>query len=112
MSIRRANASLFSCPGSAHRRRALRSVRAPECKLVPSSLRSSLRAQRSNPESFRDCFAALAMKCRQQGLRLRPRHLALEKAVDLGLVLEVPARKERGQGELGIDDQIAAAGVG
>ena len=45
----------------------------------------------------------------EQGSRLRPRHLALEKAVDLGLVLDVPARKERRQRQFRIDDQVAAA---
>src|SRR5439155_4386687 len=47
----------------------------------------------------------------EQRLRFRPRHLALEEAVDLRLILEIPARKERGQRELGIDDQVAAVCV-
>src|SRR5262245_32266678 len=44
--------------------------------------------------------------------RLRPRHLALEEAVDLGLILHVPAREERRQGQLGEHDEITASGLG
>ena len=48
----------------------------------------------------------------EQRLRRRVRHLALEPAIDLGLILHVPARKECGERQLRIDDQVGAAGFG
>ena len=48
----------------------------------------------------------------EQRLGRRVRHLALEPGVDLGLILHVPARKERGERELGIDDQVGALRLG
>ncbi len=38
---------------------------------------------------------------------IRPRHLALEEAVDLLLVFHPPAGEERGQRDLGVDDHFA-----
>src|ERR1700733_12036492 len=46
----------------------------------------------------------------EQRLRLRPRHLALEKTVDLRLILHIPAREERRQRQFRIDNQIASVG--
>ena len=42
----------------------------------------------------------------------RVRHLALEPGVDLGLILHVPARKERRQRQLRIDDEVGAVRLG
>ena len=56
-------------------------------------------------EADRDAVLARAV---EQRLGCRVRHLALEPAVHLGLVLHVPARKEGGERKLGIDDQGAA----
>jgi hypothetical protein len=47
------------------------------------------------------------LRFREQRPRLGAGHLAFVEGIDLGLVGERPARKERRQGELGIDDQIA-----
>jgi hypothetical protein len=44
--------------------------------------------------------------------RLRPRHLALEEGVDLALVFHPPAGKERGEGQLGKDHEIATVLLG
>ncbi len=40
--------------------------------------------------------------CRRVG------HLALEESIDLALILHPPARKERGEGELGKDHELRA----
>ncbi len=47
----------------------------------------------------------------EQRARGGVRHLALEPAVDFGWIGHVPARKERSERELGIDDEIAAFGL-
>ena len=39
-------------------------------------------------------------------------HGSLEPAIDLGLILKIPARKEGGQAELGKDDEFASGAVG
>ena len=39
-------------------------------------------------------------------------HLAFEPGIDLGLILHIPARKERGECEFRIDDQIGALRLG
>ena len=44
----------------------------------------------------------------EQRLRLRPRHLLLVIAVELGLVLDQPAREECGQRHLREDDELGA----
>jgi len=43
---------------------------------------------------------------------LRARHLGLVEAVELGLVLDQPAREEGGKAELGEDDEFRAARLG
>src|SRR3984893_8004715 len=43
----------------------------------------------------------------EQRKRVARRHLVFEEAVDLLLVLHPPAREERGQRQLGIDDEVA-----
>ena len=43
----------------------------------------------------------------EQRKRAARRHLVFEEAVDLLLVLHPPAREERGQRQLGIDDEVA-----
>src|SRR5579863_4693395 len=43
---------------------------------------------------------------------LRAGHLGFEKAVDLALLREKPARKESGESELGKHDEIAAPALG
>jgi hypothetical protein len=48
----------------------------------------------------------------EQRLRCRVRHLPLEPGIDLGLIQHVPARKECGEGQFRIDDQIGALGFG
>ena len=48
----------------------------------------------------------------EQGPGFGPRHLALEKAVNLGLVGHPPAREKRGQRQLGKDNERRAAGMG
>jgi hypothetical protein len=48
----------------------------------------------------------------EQRARLGPGHLALEERVDLRLILHPPARKERGEGELREDHQVATPGLG
>ncbi len=48
----------------------------------------------------------------EQGPRCCIRHLALEPGVDFGLILHVPAREERGERELRVDDQIGAFRLG
>ena len=40
------------------------------------------------------------------------RHLLLEPEIGLGAVLVIPAREERGQRQLGIDDEVGALGLG
>src|SRR3569832_1513921 len=47
----------------------------------------------------------------EQGLRLRPRHITLEEAIDLRLIFDEPARKKRRQRQFRIDDEVAAIGV-
>src|SRR5690606_37961432 len=44
----------------------------------------------------------------EQRLRLGPGHLLLEERVHVLLLVEVPAREERGQGELWVHDEVAA----
>ena len=46
----------------------------------------------------------------EQRLGHHVRHLALKPAIDLGLILQVPAREERGERQFRIDDQIGAPG--
>ena len=48
----------------------------------------------------------------EQRLRLGPGHLALVVAVELGLVLDQPAREEGGERELGEDDELGAPALG
>src|SRR6202048_655942 len=48
----------------------------------------------------------------EQRLRRGVWHLALKPAIDLGLILHVPARKECGECQLRIDDQVGAPGFG
>jgi hypothetical protein len=48
----------------------------------------------------------------EQRPRRRARHFAFEKAVEFGLIIHPPARKERGQRELGEDHDVAAARFG
>ena len=48
----------------------------------------------------------------EQRLGRRVRHLSFEPGIDLGLIRHVPARKERGEGQLRIDDQIGAPRLG
>src|ERR1700730_1170825 len=48
----------------------------------------------------------------EQRLRSGVWHLALKPAIDLGLILHVPARKECGECQLRIDDQVGAPGFG
>src|SRR6185369_5794614 len=48
----------------------------------------------------------------EERARLRPRHLALEEGVDLALVFHPPAGKERGEGQLRKNHQIATVGLG
>ena len=48
----------------------------------------------------------------EQRRRRHIRHLPLEPAIDLGLVLDIPARKECGQRQLRIDDQVGARRLG
>jgi hypothetical protein len=57
------------------------------------------------------CNLVVGGSLKQQPCR-RIRHLALEPGVDLCLILRVPARKERGECELRIDDQISAPRLG
>jgi len=45
----------------------------------------------------------------EQRHRRRVRHLALEPGLDLGLILHVPARKESGERQFRINDQIRPA---
>ena len=49
---------------------------------------------------------------REERLGLVSRHGGLEPAVDLGLVLHVPAGKEGGQRQLGKDDEVTGLAVG
>ena len=48
----------------------------------------------------------------EQRLRLGAGHRALEERVDLGLLLEVPAREERRQREFREHDEVAAVALG
>ena len=47
----------------------------------------------------------------EEGLGLDRRHLGLEPHVEVGVVLEVPAREERRERELGIDDELGSERV-
>ena len=49
-----------------------------------------------------------ALGLREQRRRLVGRHLLLEEGIDLGLVLHPPARKERGERELGKHHELAS----
>jgi hypothetical protein len=64
-----------------------------------------IRRQLGIAKIHRDLVVGGALKQRPgRGIR----HLTLEPGIDLGLILHVPAREERGERELRIDDQIGA----
>ena len=57
------------------------------------------------------CNLVMGGSLKQRPCR-RIRHLTFEPGVDLGLIFHVPARKERGECELRVDDQIGASRLG